>query len=100
MNVGQSEDKPVIPMKKGAFIIVCLSAVLAPGIAAGIQTAAKIEALVLRGVDVTGPEQADIVIVKGMLSSSAAEAHVNIMRGDQGESSPAFEMVDGSGGLI
>ena len=53
--------------------------------------AAKVHALVVRGVDVAGPEQADVAALEDVLRRPAAEREVDVVRLDQREVRPAFE---------
>src|SRR5439155_6446508 len=87
--------EPIVPMAERAFIVMALTAQLLPRAAI-----AEIDALVLWRVDVIRPKQANVTILERMLRGDEAKSHVDIMRGNQFEASPAFEEEGRSGRLM
>src|SRR5262245_667707 len=85
----------VVLVPNGAFVAVSLGTQLLP-----VGVIAEINALVLRSVDVTGPEQADVAVDEGVLGRLEAEAHVEVMGSNQGEAGPAFNMESRSRRLV
>src|SRR5262249_32295032 len=77
----------VVLMPHCAFVIVPLRTKLLPQAAL-----AEINAFVFGGVDVTGPEQADVAMRKNVLSRLAAEGHVQVVRRGQLEAGPALQV--------
>ena len=85
----------VVAVTNRAFVVVPLAAQLLPE-----PAIAKIDAFVVRGIDLAGPEQADVAMGKGMLRGHKAKGHVDVMRWTQLESRPAFQVKGGSGRLM
>ena len=69
-----------------AHRVVGRGAVLEPEV-----LAPQVHALVVRGVDVVGPEQADVAALERVLGRPAAEREIDVVRLDQLERRPAFE---------
>src|SRR5437016_2242717 len=85
----------VIHMQDCALVVVCLCAKLDPTF-----VIAEINRLVFRSIDVSRPEQADVAVREHLLVRFAAEQHVDVMRRNELESSPAFQMESGRGRLM
>src|SRR5215468_5658598 len=55
--------------------------------------AEEVHALVFRRVDVAGPEKPDVLVVEDVLRRLAAKSNIDVVRSDQLEARPAFELV-------
>jgi hypothetical protein len=71
---------PVIFVDYGAFVVVFLGNQLGP-VAETVRAASlKVDAFVLRAVDVAGPKNADSVVFERVLRRPAGEGHIDAVR--------------------
>src|SRR5262245_38846248 len=78
----------VIDVPYRALVVVLLRAELHPA-----SRIAKIDALVLRRIDIVRPKQADVVVSEGVLVRFAAKREIDVVRRRQFKSGPALKLV-------
>src|SRR3990172_3773499 len=75
-----------------ALVVVPWSAKLHPSGRLAPQPAPKVHALVVGTVDVAGPEQSNVSVLEGVLLRPAAVSEIDVVRLDELQSRPAFEV--------
>jgi hypothetical protein len=77
----------VVSVDHRALVVVLLGAELLPA-----PIGPEVNALVFRGIDVAGPEKANVAVAKDVLGCLAAKREINVMGGYQLEPSPALQL--------
>src|SRR2546426_712013 len=86
--VRRERELGLVPdMQDGALVVMRLRTELHPAF-----VIAEVDGFVLRIVDVSGPEKADVAVSEDMLMGFAPECQVDVVRSDQLESSPTLQM--------
>lgn len=90
----------ILTMQHSALVVVKLCAQLAPAGLLTVWAAEEVHRAVLRGIDITGPEQGQVAMRKQVFAGPAFEVHVEDPAGLQDETCAAFNVCGRSCRLV